>query len=126
MKEAYNQELRDSAQLTQNVDKGFTHYLKYFKNNQKVAALMPISRGYQGEYGWGIFFQQGRYTCGLSGTVSGRPAEEALEDVLWTACAEWASFQPRLGECKTHKEMFYFTEECTHFFDVYGGHLHDL
>jgi hypothetical protein len=123
---AYNQELRDRAQVTRNVDKGFTPYLQYFKPNQEVAALMQISQGYQGEYGWGVFFQQWRHRCVLSGTVSGRPADEALEDVLWTACAEWASFLPRLGECKTHKETFYFTEDCTHFFDIYGGHLHDL
>jgi hypothetical protein len=87
---------------------------------------MQISQGYQGEYGWGAFFQQGRDRCVLSGTVSGRPAEEASEDALWTACAEWASFQPRLGRCKTHKEAFYFTEECTHFFDTHLDSLQDL
>jgi hypothetical protein len=126
MVKAYNQELRDSAQLTQNVDKGFTHYLKYFRADQKVSGSMQISQGYQSEYSWAVFFQQGRHRCVLSGTVSGRPAEEALEDVLWTACAEWASFQPRLGEPKIHKETFSFTEACTHFFETYGNQLHDL
>jgi hypothetical protein len=126
MKSAYNQELRDSAQCTQNVDKGFTRYLKYFKADQKVAALMQVSQGYQGEYGSGVYFQQGRHRPVLSGTVLGMPAEDALEDILWTACAEWASFQPRLGEPGIHKEAFYFTEDCTHFFELHLDSLHDL
>jgi hypothetical protein len=46
MKKAYNQELMDSAQLTENAGKGFTHYLKHFKTNQRGAALMHISRGH--------------------------------------------------------------------------------
>jgi hypothetical protein len=109
-----------------NVDKEFTHYLKYFMADQKVPALMQVSQGYQGEYGWGVYFQQGRHRCVLSGMVSGRPAEEALEDVLWTACAEWASSQPRLGECKTQKETFHFAEDCTHFFETHLDSLRDL
>jgi hypothetical protein len=88
MKKAYNQELRDSAQFTRNAYKGFTHSLKYFKPDRRVAALMQILQGCQGEYGWGVFFQQGRHRYVISGTVSGRPAEEALENALWTACAE--------------------------------------
>jgi hypothetical protein len=65
MKQAYNQELRDSAQLTQNVDKGFAHYMKYSKADQMVAASMQVSRGYQVEYGLGVYFRKtGRRRAG--------------------------------------------------------------
>lgn len=73
----YNQEVSDSVQITQNVDKGFVHYFKYFKPDQNVMALMQVTKGMQGEYDLGVVFQQEGHRCVLTGTVSGRPEEEA-------------------------------------------------
>jgi hypothetical protein len=120
----YNQGLRESRQIVQNVDKGFAHYIKYFRQDQEVVASMQIERGRFGEVGWGVFCEQGRYRCMLAGTVSGRPEEEIEEDALWVACAEWANFEPVVGKPKIHKETFHFSEACTHFFE--RGDLSDL
>jgi hypothetical protein len=122
----FNQEVRESAQITQNVGKGFVHYLKYFKRDQELEALMQVAKGLQGEYGWGVLYQQGRHRCVLTGTIPGRPEEEALEDAMWTACAEWANFEPVVWQPKTHVESFLFTEDCTHFFEGNEQTLHDL
>jgi hypothetical protein len=111
----YNQGVGESAQITQNVDKGFVHYLKYFKNDKEVVASMQIEQGHQGDFGWGVFFEQGRRRCVLIGTISRRPEEEAMEDGLWTACAERANFEPVVGQPKTHVETLYFPEVCTNF-----------
>jgi hypothetical protein len=74
----------------------------------------------------GVFFQQGRHRCVLTGTGSGRPEEEAEEDAMWTACAEWANFEPQVARPKTHKEVLLFMEGCTHFFEGNEQILHDL
>jgi hypothetical protein len=65
----------------------------------------------------GVYFEQGRHRCGLAGTVANRPKEEAWEDTMWKACAEWASFEPVLGQPKIHKETLFAPDEFTHMFD---------
>jgi hypothetical protein len=111
-------QLRESAQIVQNVDKGFVHYLTYFRHDrEEVAASMQIEEGHLGEVGWGVFFEQSRHRCMLAVTISGRPEEEIVEDALWVACAEWVNFEPVVGNPKVHKEKFYFPEICTHFFE---------
>jgi hypothetical protein len=52
----------------------------------------------------------------LAGTVVGRPIEEAEEDAFWMACAEWANFEPVVGQ-KVHQETCFFTELGSHFFE---------
>jgi hypothetical protein len=122
----YNQRLRESAQIVQNVDKGFAHHVKYFRKDSQVSAMMQIEQGRFGEYGWCVFLEQGRHRCVLSGTVSGRPVEEAQEDALWVAWAELVNFEPVVGQLKVHNETFYFPEVCTHFFDEYVDQLTDI
>jgi hypothetical protein len=53
----------------------------------------------------------------LTGVDSGRPAEEALEDAIWKACAEWASFQPIPGAAKEHVEQVLGMDSCTFCFE---------
>jgi hypothetical protein len=113
---AFDQEIRESTWETQNVDKGFAHYVSHFKPEELVCAAIQVWQGLQGEYGWEVYFQQGRHRCVLTGVVSGRPAEEALEDAMWKACAEWASFQPARGAEKEHEEHAYGMYGCTHCF----------
>jgi hypothetical protein len=52
----------------------------------------------------------------LAGTVADRPEDEALNDVIWTACAEWANFQPVLGQSKIHQEKLWTPDEFAHVF----------
>jgi hypothetical protein len=60
-----------SAEIVANVDKGFMHYLKYFRNDLEVTASIRIESGGHREYGWGVYFEQGRHRCALAGTVVG-------------------------------------------------------
>jgi hypothetical protein len=114
---AFNEQVRESALGTQNVDKGFAHYVSYFKPTELVYAAIQGEQGPQGEYGWVVYFQQGRHGCVLTGVVSGRPAEEELEDAMWKACAELSSFQPVPGAEKEHEEHVYGIHVCTHCFE---------
>lgn len=110
----------------QNVDKWFVHYLKYFRPDREVAALMQVTERLQDECGCGVFSQQGRHKCMLTGTVSGRPEEEAEEDAMWTECAELVNSESVVGKPTAHVETLYFTEACTHFFEENIDRLHDL
>jgi hypothetical protein len=91
---------------------------------------MQVAKGLQGEYGWGVFFQQGRHRCVLTGTVSGRPEEEASEDAMWTACAEWANFEPIVRQPKWDSPRHTWTrsclKDCTHFCEGNEQILHEL
>jgi hypothetical protein len=89
----------------QNVDKGFMHSVSHFKSTEPVTAAIQVEHGIQGEYGWAVYFEQGRHRCVITGVDSGKPAEEALEDAIWKSCAEWASFQPISGMVKEHVEQ---------------------
>jgi hypothetical protein len=88
----FNEGIRDSAEIAANADKGFVHYLKYFRQDQPVSAAIRVEAVRQGEHVWGVYFEQGRHRMVLSGTVLGTD-EEAIwtawcRGVIWTAgCA---------------------------------------
>jgi hypothetical protein len=96
-----------------NVDKGFVHFVKHFRNDREVTAAIQVSEGRHGEYGWGVYFEQGRHRSILAGTVANRPDEEAWEDALWIACAKWACFEPVLGQPKVHQEKLWTAADFT-------------
>jgi hypothetical protein len=77
----------------------------------EITASIRIENGRHGEYGWGVYFEQGRHGCILAGTVVNRSEEEAWEDSLWTACAEWASFMPALGQPEIHHETLWTPDD---------------
>jgi hypothetical protein len=79
----FNEGIRESAEIVANVDKGFEHYIKHFRNDLPVTAAMWVEKGHHGEFGWGVYFEQGRHRCVLAGTLANRP-----EDTLWMACVE--------------------------------------
>jgi hypothetical protein len=114
---AFNQEVRESTLETQNADKGFAHYVSHFKHRELVCAAIHVEQGLQGEYGWAVYFQQGRHRCVLTAVVSGRPSEEVLKDSMWKARAELANFQPMPGIEKEHEEHVYGMNGCTHCFE---------
>jgi hypothetical protein len=109
----FNEGLRESAEIVVNVDKGFVHFIEQFRNDRAVTASRRVEKGHQGEYGWGVYFEQGRHRCILAGTLSNRPGE----DELWTASAEWANFEPVLGQLKIHQERLWTPEEFAHIFE---------
>jgi hypothetical protein len=84
----FNEGVRESADIVANVDKGFEHYIKYFRDDLPVTAAMRVEKGYHSENGWGVHFEQGRRRYVLAGTLANQSEEEAWEDTLWTACAE--------------------------------------
>jgi hypothetical protein len=73
----FNEALRESSEIVANVDKGFQHYIKFFRDELPVTAAIRVEKGHHGDYGWGVYFEQGRHRCVLEGTVVGRPDEEA-------------------------------------------------
>jgi hypothetical protein len=113
----FNEALRESSEIVANVDKGFQHYVKYFRDELPVTAAVRIEKAHHGEYGWGVYFEQGRHRSVLAGTLANRSVEEAWEDTMWTACAEWASFGPVLGQSKIHREILWAPDEFTHIFE---------
>jgi hypothetical protein len=48
---SHNCEIREYAQEVQNVDKGFAHYLKYFRDDREVRAPIQVEAGKFGEVG---------------------------------------------------------------------------
>jgi hypothetical protein len=91
--------------------------IERFRNDIPVTDALKVEKGHHEQYGWGVYFEQGRHRCILAGTVSKRPKDEAWEDTLWTACAEWASFMPRLGQPKIHQENPWTPDEFKHIFE---------
>jgi hypothetical protein len=57
----FNDGIRESAEIVANVDKGFVHYIKRFRVDIPVSAVIRVEEGYHGEYG----------------TLANRPEEEA-------------------------------------------------
>jgi hypothetical protein len=78
----FNEALRESSEIVANVDTGFHHYIKFFRNELPVSAAVGVEKGHHGEYGWGVYFEQGPHRCVLAGTVADRPEEEAWEDTM--------------------------------------------
>jgi hypothetical protein len=72
----HNDWVREQAQICQNVDRGFAHYIGHFKPDQPVEASFGIEKGVNGDYGWGVHFPQGRHRCVLAGVLSRRPESE--------------------------------------------------
>jgi hypothetical protein len=56
----FNEQLRESSEIVANVDKGFRHYIKYFRSELPVTAGIRVEKGHHGDYGWGVYFEQGR------------------------------------------------------------------
>jgi hypothetical protein len=119
MAQVFNEGIRDNAEIVASVDKRFVHFIERFRNEMPVTASIRIEKGHHGEYGRGVYFEQGGYRCILAGTVAGRSEEEAWKDTLWTASAEWASFEPVLGKDKVHVEKLWTPYDFTHIFE--GG-----
>jgi hypothetical protein len=94
----FNEALRESSEIVANVDKGFQHQIKFFRDELPVTAAVRVEKGLHGEYGWGVYFEQGRHRCVLSGIVAEYLEEDGLEDTMWTAVAEWASCPNRVHE----------------------------
>jgi hypothetical protein len=103
---SFNEGIRDSAEITANADKGFGHHLKYFKPDRTVTAAVRVEAGQHGEYGWGVYFEQGRHRMVLAGLVLGSD-----EEAIWTACAECANFEPVPGQLKVHVEHVWTPDE---------------
>jgi hypothetical protein len=101
-----------------NVDRGFTHHLKYFRNDLGVTASIRIESGRHGEYGLDVHSEQGHHRCVLAGTVLGTD-----DGAMWTACAEWASFEPVLGQPKIHVEKLWTPDEFAHIFEEFHSGL---
>jgi hypothetical protein len=112
----FNEALRESSEIVANVDKGFQHYIRFFRDELPVTAAIRVEKGLHGYYGWGVYFELGRHRCALAGTVVDRPEEEVWEDAMWMAVAEWASFEPKLGQPKIHQETLWAPDEFTHIF----------
>jgi hypothetical protein len=112
----FNEQLRGCSEIVANVDKGFRHYIKYFRSELPVTAAIRVEKGHHGDYGWGVYFEQGRHRCVLAGTLVDRPEEEIWEDAMWTACAAWATFEPILGQPKIHQETLWTPDEFGHIF----------
>jgi hypothetical protein len=112
----FNEALRESSEIVANVDKGFRQYIKYFRDELPVTAAVRVEKGHHGDCGWGVYFEQRRRRCVLAGTVVDRPEEEAWEDTMWTACAEWANFEPVLGRQKYHRETLLAPDQFGHIF----------
>jgi hypothetical protein len=89
-----------------NADKGFGHYLKYFRSALPATAAVRVESGKHGEYGWCVHFEQGHLRMALAGTVVGSD-----EEAIWTACAEWANFEPVVGQPKIHVEHLWTPDE---------------
>jgi hypothetical protein len=107
----FNEGIRASAEVVANVDKGFTHFVKRFRNDQEVIAAIQVEQGRHGEYGRGAYFEQGRHRCILAGTVANRRKGEALEDMVWTVCAASANSEPVLGQTEVHQENLWVSDE---------------
>jgi hypothetical protein len=112
----FSEQLRESSEIVANVDKGFRHYIKYFRSELPVTAAIRVEKGHHGDYGWRVYFEQGRHRCVLAGTLVDRPEEEIWEDTMWMACAAWATFEPILGQPKIHQETLWTPDEFGHIF----------
>jgi hypothetical protein len=73
----FDEGIRESSEMVASVDKGFMQYIKYFRNDREVTASIRIESGRHGEYGWGVYFEQGRHRCILAGTIVGND-EDAI------------------------------------------------
>jgi hypothetical protein len=113
----FNEQVRESGEIVANVDKGFVRCVSQFRDDLPATEVIRAEKGHQGEFGWGVHFEQGRHRCILAGTAANRPEEEAWDDTLWTACAEWANFMPKLGQSKIHVENLWTPNEFTHIFE---------
>jgi hypothetical protein len=87
---------------------------------ESPAGLLQLRQrsSHHGEYGWGVYFEQGRHRCILAGSIAEHAEEDALEDAMWTAVAEWASFEPTLGKPKIHRETLWAPDE---FGNIFAG-----
>jgi hypothetical protein len=113
----FNEGIRERAEIVASADKGFVHFIEQFKKDTGVTASIRVEKGHHGEYGWGVYFEQGRNRCILAGTLANRPEGEAWEDALWTASAELANFEPVLGQNKIHREKLWTPDEFAHIFE---------
>jgi hypothetical protein len=49
----FNEGIRECAEIAANADKGFGHYVRYFRSERPVTAAVRVEAGKHGKYGWG-------------------------------------------------------------------------
>jgi hypothetical protein len=101
---AANGSILEAGLSPQNYDKGFDKYVRKFNPEEESSSVVAIHNGWQGDHGWAVAFKQGPRRCLLLGTMDGFSDEEAL----WSALADWATFQPRLQNPRQFPGKLFF------------------
>jgi hypothetical protein len=97
-------------------------YVRKFNPEEESQAVLSIHTGWQGDHGWAVVFKQGPRRCLLLDTVDGLSDDE----VLWSALAAWATFQPRLQNPRQFPGKLFYPDSVTHIIHELWNHLEDL
>jgi hypothetical protein len=107
--EAAHRKVLEAGLRTQNYDKGMDRFVRKFNPDEEMSAVVAVHSGWQTEHSWSVYFEQGPRRCLLMDMVDGMQPEE----VLWTALAAWASFNPRLKNPRKYPGRLYYPDEAT-------------
>jgi hypothetical protein len=115
----WNQRLFERGLKTQNYDKGFGRFVRKFKPDEPMEAIVFIAKGAHHEHGTAVFVTQEKRRCLLLDAAHGLSDEEAL----WHALLSWAKFQPRLKRPRVEPGQLFYQAEYSHVFEKYWDYL---
>jgi hypothetical protein len=113
--DAWNSAIFEAGLKTQNYDKGFDRFVRKFKPEEPMGAVMAIEKGVHSEFGTAILFTQENRRCLLLDTLHGITEEDAL----WYTMLSWAKFQRRISRPKEDPGQLHFPAVYSHVFEKY-------
>jgi hypothetical protein len=75
------------------MDKGFSQYVRHFRNTDPVAVVVAAQIGIHQESSWTVSMRQEKRRC----VLIGRPCSSGLSTAFWKAMAELTIFEPFPG-----------------------------
>jgi hypothetical protein len=117
---AYNRETFMDGLVAQPYKIDIGKFTSQFKRNEPYSATIAIEKGYYGEHGTAILFEQENRRC----LLTRRFYDSSDETVFWLTLKDWAEFEPRLAKTRVDAGQVYYPAAYFHIVEQYWDFLH--
>jgi hypothetical protein len=117
---AYNRETFMDGKVAQPYRIDIGKFTSQFKRSKPYTATIAVEKGYYGEHGTAILFEQENRKC----LLTRRFYDSSDETIFWLTLKDWAEFEPRLAKPRENAGQVYHPAAYSHFVEQYWDFLH--